>query len=258
MSSGPATDPLRSFLWGKRYAIRHPLALGVRVQGSQGALPAVSLDVSAGGVLLRFNVDDLVPASAPDGDLDPFVLVETHFRGSCVARFIRRRLKVHLDLVRLDYRPDEPGYLFVGFRFSRPLAEKQLRRLGLDPARCGGEAHGLPSELVELRAADDPIVGSLHLEGDAPVIEGSVLGLGKRSLCMRVEHADLADVARRLHGSGLRVDVHEGDQVGWTSRARLQTIGILDDAPGALELGLVLDDAPSRALRKRFRPPWAA
>lgn len=252
------SDPLRAFLWGKRAAIRHALALAMEVQGTQCPVRAISLDLSAGGVLLRVPVASLTPDGEDGAEVDPFVLAETHFRGPCVARFKRHRLKVHLELVRLDYRPDEREHLFLGFRFSRPLAERQLRKLGLDPATCGAEAHGLPSDLVELRAADDPIVGRLTAAGDDHPIEGGILGLSKRGLCLRLDDADVASVARRLHGRDLRVDVLDGDEVQWTSHARLQTIGLLDDAPDAVELGLVLDTAPSRALRKHFRPHWAA
>lgn len=258
MRSPRSSDPLRAFLWGKRAAIRHPLALDVEVKGAQKAVRAVSQDLSAGGVLLRFAVADLAPGGTRDAELDPFLLAETHFRGACVARFRRRRLKVHLELVRLDFRPDEADHLFVGFRFARPLIDKQLRRLGLEPAQCGPEAHGLPSELVELRAADDPVVGRLHVGGGGTPYEGSILGLSKRALCLRLDGADIGEVARTVHGAALRLDVLDGDSVQWTSHARLQTIGLLDDAPDALELGLVLDTAPNRALRKHFRPPWAA
>ena len=112
--------------------------------------------------------------------------------------------------------------------------------------------------MVELRAAGDPVVGCLHAVGAEEGYTGAVLGLTKRGLCMRLDGADLGAVARQLRGTALRVDVLEGDVVQWSSHARLQTIGLLEDAPDAIELGLVLESAPSRALRKRFRPPWAA
>lgn len=256
MRPARSNDPLRAFLWGKRAAIRHPLALALEVHGAQHPVRAISMDVSAGGLLLRVPVADLQPDDMTD--VDPFVLAETHFRGPCVARFKRHRLKVHLELVRLDYRPDEREHLYVGFRFSRPLMEKQLKKLGLDPSSCGAEAHGLPSDLVELRAAGDPVVGRLVASGVDQVLEGGILGLNKRGLCLRLDEADIAAVASTLHGRELRIDVLEGDEVQWTSHARLQTLGLLDDAPNAVELGLVLETAPSRALRKHFRPHWAA
>ncbi|MDF1701586.1 MAG: PilZ domain-containing protein [Planctomycetota bacterium] len=260
MASTSTADPLRAFLWGKRSAIRHPLALDVEVRGSQTPLRGISLDLSSGGVLLRFPVEVLQPGAAAGADIDPFVLAETHFRGACVARFRRHRLKVHLELVRLDYRPDDRQYCYVGFRFARPLMEKQLRKLGLDPACCGAEAHGLPSQLVDLRAADDPVVCRIYNGGDDvhPMFEGTVLGLAKRALCLRLEDGKLALVDKRLRRVRVRVEVLEGDQPIWDSHARLQAIGLLEDDPEALELGLVLEEAPSRALRQRFRPPWAA
>lgn len=256
MRPSRTSDPLRAFLWGKRAAIRHPLALDVVVNGAQGATRAVSLDVSASGVLLRFPVEALTPRGAA-AEVDPFVIAETHFRGTPVARFRRRRVKVHLELVRLDYRQDDPDHLYVGFRFARPLASRQLQKLGLDPSRCGSEAHGLPSQMVELRAAGDPPTCCLR-DGDTVLFEGHALGLGKQSLCVRLDTADLADVAGRLSNRTATLDVFEGDAPLWSGGAKLQSIGLLDDAPDALELGLVLDERPGAELKRRFRPHWAA
>jgi hypothetical protein len=254
---GSSTDPLRAFLWGKRRAIRHPVALGVEVQGSQRPVTGLSLDVSAGGAMLRFDLDDLMPSAADE--VDPFLLAQTHFRGPRLARFRRHRLKVHLELVRLDYRPDAPDHLFVGVRFARPLSEKQLRKLGLDPTLCGPESHGLPSELVELRAVDDPVVCRIYNLGDAqhPMFEGLLLGRGDGTLCVRLDDTDLGVVGKRLRDDAVRIEVLDGDQPDWEAQARLQAIGLLNHPPGALELGLVVHESKAPSRRKQAVPKRA-
>jgi len=256
----PSTDPLRAFLWGKRQSARHPLALDVEVRGTLASVPAMSLDVSASGVLLRVCAAALTPEAAQDGDVDPFVLAETHFRETCLIHFKQRRVKAQVQMVRLDYRPEEPEFLYLGFRFSRGLEPKQLRRLGLRPARCGPEAHGLPSEMVTLRAADDPLVCRVYSNGHAkkPMFEGRLLGVGNKTVCLRVDGIDLAMIAKRLRNAKVRVEVLDGDQVDWETGAHLQAIGLLSEPGYPLELGLVVDTPPGDALRQKFRPPSAA
>lgn len=248
-------DPLRAFLWGKRQSCRHALAVNVSVKGSLQTVTALSIDLSAMGVLLRVPVADLAPEAA-DGDVDPFILAETHFRGSCAAQFKSQRVKVHLELVRLDYRPDEPDYLFLGFRFARPLDDKQLKRFGLTPSSVGPESHGRPSEMLALRAADDPVACRIYNKGDPgkPMFEGTVLGVGRRSLCVQLDEADVGLIAKRLRGVKARIEVLDGDQVAWESAAAMQAIGFAEDPADGLELGMIVDDAPSRELRRRFRP----
>jgi len=259
-STPPARDPLRAFLWGKRQAHRHALALDVLVRGTLKPISAMSLDLSASGVLLRVPTRDLEPQAASDGDVDPFLLAQTHFRGPCRVQFKKPRIKTHVEMVRLDFRADDPGFLYLGCRFTRPLDGKQLKRLGLEPDHCGPEVHGLPSEMLPLRAADDPVVCRVFASAttEEPLFEAFLIGAGRKSLCMRLDEADVAVLAGKLRGEKLRVEVLEGDDVDWTTGAKLQAIGFLDDVDGALELGLLVNKRPSRALRRKFRPPTAA
>jgi hypothetical protein len=256
-SSPPnAPDPLRAFLWGKRQSRRHPLAMDVDVRGTLCEIAAMSLDLSACGVLLRVPTAALAPDAAAEGSVDPFLLVETHFRGSCPAHFRKSGVKVHVEVVRLDLRSDEPEYLYLGCRFSRPLDDEQLQEFALAPEDVAAELHALPSEMMDLRAAGDPCICRLYAERDAtvPAFEGEVLGIGEDTMCLRVEghHAPLA--ALGLCAKRIRVEVFTGDQVEWRCGAWLKTIGFPDKGLSELELGLVLDKAPGPALRQRFRP----
>ena len=247
-------DALRAFLWGKRGSRRHPLALDVEVQAAFGDLQAMSIDVSGGGVLLRVPVAALAPDAAADGDVDPYLLVQTHFRGPCVARFPKCGVKAHIEAVRLDLRADEPDFLYVGCKFSRPLDAKQLRRFGLGAEECAAEIHALPSELMPLHAANDPCVARLFVVGgpNRPVFEGRVLAIGEGTLCMRVEgdHATLAAVG--LGAKRLRIEVLAGDKVAWDASAWLRTIGFPSEDPTELELGLVTVENPGAALDNWF------
>jgi hypothetical protein len=247
-------DPLRAFLWGKRASCRHPLALEVAVKGSLKSVPAMSLDLSAVGVLLRVPIAALAPAAA-GGDVDPYTLAATHFRGTCPAQFKTRRVKVHIELVRLDYRPEEQGFLFLGFRFARPLDEKQLKRFGLAPESVGPESHGRPSDMVSLRAADDPVSCLIFNNGDPSraMFEGLLLGVGERSLCISLPDGDVGILAKRLRGVKTRIQVLDSGQVAWESAAWLQAIGFAESAKDGLELGMIVADPPTAALRKRFR-----
>jgi hypothetical protein len=247
-------DPLRAFLWGKRQSRRHALVLDVALEGTLGAIPAMSLDVSAGGVLLRVPTDALNPRAASDGDVDPFMLVQTHLRGACRARFEKCDVKAHVEVVRLDLRPTEPEFLYVGCRFSRALDEEQLRRFALDPKQCAPELHALPSDMMPWRARGDACIGALYADDDQPCFEGEVLGIGPSTLCLRLQDASEASTAANLGARELRLEVFEGDRVDWETGARLSTIGFPNDGRAGLELGLVVNGTPGKALRRRFRP----
>lgn len=248
-------DALRAFLWGKRQSRRHPLALDVDVTGALGVIAAMSMDVSADGVLLRIAASDLAPQAAADGEVDPFLLVQTHFRQACPAEFRKAGVKAHIEVVRLDVRPEERDFVYMGCRFSHPLEEEQLRRFSLAPEECTSELHALPSEMMPLQAAGDPCVARLYdLEGpSSPVFKGTLLGIGDGTLCMRVagHHATLAAVG--LGARELLVEVLTGDQVDWETSAWLQTIGFPGADTTELELGLITETAPKRKLKKRFR-----
>lgn len=249
-----SSDPLRAFLWGKRQSCRYSMALDVAVRGALSSFTALSIDLSATGVLLRVPVDQLQPESAGSHEVDPFTLAETHFRGACLANFKRRRVKVHLELVRLDFRPDEPGFLFLGFRFARPLDAKQLKRFGLSPDSTRAEEHGRPAEMLSLRANGDPVACRIFNNGDSsrPMFEGRVLGVGPKSLCVRLSDGDVGLVAKRLRGAKVRVEVMDGGQPMWDSPALLQAIGFESGASSDLELGFVLHKNPTRRVRKQL------
>ena len=247
-------DALRAFLWGKRQSRRHAATHDVRIQGSIRGFKALSLDLSAGGVLLRVPIHALAPDAAEDGDVDPFLLVQTHLHGPIMAHFKSRRVKTHLELVRLDFRAEEPEFLFLGCRFSRPLDPKQLRRFGLTPRDVRPELHCLPSEMVPLRAADDPVVCRLAggVRGERNLFEGRVLGLGKKTMCVRIDGASVDRVAAQLRGQSFHVGLLDGDKVTWRTGAQLQTIGFLEE-DGVLELGLLIEKPPRRDVRALFR-----
>ena len=250
----PAPDALRAFLWGKRQSRRHAATHDVRICGTLLSVHAISLDISARGVLLRIPVEALAPEAALDDEVDPFLLVQTHIRGSCLATFKGRRVKAHLEVVRLDFRAEEPGFLFLGCRFARPLVDKQLKRFGLKPGDVGPEPHGLPSEMVPMRAADDPVVCRIGggVKGERTLFEGRVLGFGEETMCVRVDGASVGNVASRLQDKPFQLGILEGDKVAWKTGAILQTIGFLDEID-ALELGLVIDKAPGAGVRALFR-----
>ena len=250
-----SADPLRAFLWGKRQSCRHALAVDVSIRGSLVPVSALSIDISAMGVQVRVPLAALTPDSAA-GDVDPFILAETHFRGPCPAQFKSRKVKVHVELVRLDYRPDEPDHLFLGFRFSHPLDARQLKRFGLSPSSVRPESHGRPSEMLSLRAADDPVPCRIYNNGDPsrPMFEGQVLAVGSRSLSVLLDDADIALIAKRLRGVKARIEILDGDQTAWESATWLQAIGFGDTPEAGLELGLIVETQPSPALRRRFRP----
>lgn len=248
-------DALRAFLWGKRQSRRHPLALDVYVRGALGEIAAMSMDLSADGVLLRIAASALAPDAAVEGEVDPFLLVQTHFRQACPAEFRKAGVTAHIEVVRLDVRPEDPDFVYVGCRFSHPLKAEQLRRFSLDLEECASELHVLPSEMMPLQAAGDPCVCRLYDVGgmSEPIFEGTVLGIGEGTLCMRVEghHATLAAVG--LCARELRIEVLTGDKVDWETPAWLQTIGFPGNDTSELELGLVTETVPNKKLRRRFR-----
>ncbi len=249
------SDPLRAFLWGKRHSQRHALAVDVDIRGVFGSIEALTVDVSASGVLMRVAESTLKPSSADAGEVDPFVLVQTHFRSPFAMRFRQSGVKVHAELVRLDMRIDEPGFLFLGCRFARPLVRSQLRKFGLTVEECKAEAHALPSEMVPLRAGPEVLMANLHEEGkpDEVIFGGTVLGIGEGTLCMKVCNGDAAVVANKLRHRYFKAQVYVGDEILWTTGARLQAMGFLDDDPNALELGLLVDTEPDPKLKLRFR-----
>jgi hypothetical protein len=236
-------DPLRAFLWGKRRSRRHPLVLDVELRAPLGTIPAMSVDVSAGGALLRVPTSRLAPEAAADGEVDPLLLVQTHFRQACRARFRQRRVDVHLEVVRLDLRPTEPDFLYLGCRFSRPLDEEQLRRFALRPADCASELHALPSDMTPLRLRGAAWIALVYGEDEAdrPAIAGRILGIGDATLCLGVDDAAAASAAVALRTQALRMEVTKGGGVVWRSGARLKAIGFLDDPRAGLELGFVVD-----------------
>ncbi len=250
----PRTDPLRAFLWGKRQSQRHALAIDVDIKGVYGTLEAHTVDLSATGLLMRVPESALKPESAEAGEVDPFVLVQTHFRNPFAIRLRQSGVRAQVELVRLDIRLDEPGYLFLGCRFSRPLVRSQLRKFGLSVDEVKAEAHALPSDMVPLRAGPKRLLTRIReVDTQDALCDGKVLGIGEGTLCAKVAHGDAAEVANRLRHRRLTADVLLDGEVLWSTGARLQAIGFLDDTPDALELGLIVDTEPDPKLKLRFK-----
>ncbi len=240
----PHTDPLRMFLWGKRDSLRHVMAMRVELRTSQGPLEAVSVDVSATGVMLRVGIDALQPH--PDAAVEPVALVQTWFRDVFRARFPSCKVRVDARLIRVSLRGDDPGWLYLGCSFQKRLKRSQLRRFGLTLEDCASEAdmHGLPSEMLphERDAAREVLIklqGFSENGKSKAVISGRVEGIGDRTVCVRLEGADASRLSTSLRAGPLKTHwTVEGDTL-WRTRAELRIVGFPEDDSGALEVGLV-------------------
>lgn len=240
----PLSDPLRAFLWGKRGARRHPVALRVELKGTQGPVPGFSVDVSTSGALLLVREMDLRPEGHEEADA--FALVQTHFRGAFAVRFPTLGVKAHAELVRIAMKPEREGLLFLGCCFSRPLGRGQLRRFGLEEEDCAPETdmHGLPSQMLPLHPGDEQTLKAEIFERPGsrrPLLAGKLLGVGDHSVCIGVTSKNPAMIAARLHRDLIQLRVSDGGDVLWSAGASLRAIGFPEDQQDYVEVGFVTE-----------------
>jgi len=244
-------DPLRVFLSGKRSAKRHMVQVPVTLGGARGSLPALTVDVSAGGVLLK--IADHALARQPRG-FDVIALVDSHLGGGFDVVFAADQIVLEAEVVRLAIPPGEPDSLYVGARWTHPPSAEQLAALGIDERHL---SRGIPLDDLpyEPRAhqATSALVTDALATGGGPCFAGTVMGLGPRALAVCVVGADPVDVGARLDGRTLAVSVLRHGRAVWLCSGQLVTVRYVDVAGGGLELGLLLASRAPLRVRHRFR-----
>jgi hypothetical protein len=251
MSPAVLADPLRVFLSGKRSAKRHALEVPVTLGGAQGSLAAHTVDLSAGGVLLRIADPALGPE--PRG-FDVISRVDSHLGGGFDVVFPADQIVLEAEVVRLAIPPGEPDSLYVGARWCHPPTTEQLAALGIDERHLsrGMPLDDLPYEPRAHQATSVLVTDALS-GAAGPCFAGTVVGLGPRALSLCVVGADPIDVGARLDGRALAVSVLRHGRAVWLCSAQLVTVRYVDVAGGGLELGLFLAARPPLRVRSRFR-----
>jgi len=134
MHAGIDTEELnrlsRGYFSGQRAALRTLRFLDVELQGNQGALKGVAVDLSRSGMLLRI-VD---PDFAGDQDVDQLMAytarVWHHLHGEFKTSFVEPDVKrLVTDVIRVT---SHGGLVLIGCRFQRLLTRGQCRKLGIE------------------------------------------------------------------------------------------------------------------------------
>jgi hypothetical protein len=188
---------------------RHALSIEASICGPDGQVRARTVDLSAGGVLLRVE-----PADALGADIAHFV--ERVFGEAVKVRFSAGSFAARARIVRVERRPSEPESVFLGCRFALNLHAMQLRRLGLEPSECGcgHQLERAQSSILPLETDDSSRV-VVHPRGeDAAVCDGRLVGLGGLVLTAEVHAGERDHLVSSLDGRDLSVHVkHEEESV---------------------------------------------
>jgi hypothetical protein len=229
-----------TFLWGKRRWRRHAVALRAEIRANGASLPAVVADASAGGALVSVSEQAVLRALGKPERGVLGGLPELLGRGFGI-RISSRRVTTTATLVRVTWRQDDPGRLYLGCRFDRPLQARELRRLGLSAAVCGPERgqQARPSSEMALHApADRPVLLEIRDESRL-LLAGPLLAAEGRSVATELSPGDPTEAAARLGRHTLRIVARANDQVLWTDQAYLLAIRAAATAPQAVEIVLL-------------------
>jgi hypothetical protein len=129
---------LRRCFTGKRRARRTVRLLDVEVKGRRRSFPALAVDLSRSGALLRI-MDPRFARHEEQASLMPYTArVWYHFQGGFKICFGGGDICLEADVVRVSgYCGQDAGLIFIGCRFRSPLDEPQCQALGVDPG--GGD-----------------------------------------------------------------------------------------------------------------------
>lgn len=250
----PADDPLRAFLSGKRRSERHPVLFRVALSGGGQAVHGRTVDVSAGGVLIRVPDEEVGASGPPPPLLDLLGLVEKHLQGEIEIAFPEISVRVPGTLVRMTVPPGEGGYFLLGCRFARPLAPAERERLL--PAETAA-ARG-PLALAPRPGATVQALVFVERPDLAGPLAGLVVGVESGRFDVRFDSAaaSTAGAAESLLGDRTaRVRLLEGGALLWEGAARiLHARPVTAPARGVdvrFEAGSPLPKAAASRFRKR-------
>ncbi len=216
----PADDPLRAFLSGKRRAPRHPSALKVVLHGNGQTVAGRTVDLSAGGALVRVPDGELGGSAPVPSLIDLLSLVEKHFQSGVEIEFPSRSLRMPTVLVRMTTPPGETGYVLLGCRFVKSLSEAERAHLLPEEASIPKS----PLSFVPKAGATVQALVFLERPDLAGPIVGAVAAIEGARFDVRFESsaAPTAGAAEDLLGDRTaRVRVIETGAVLWEGAAKI-------------------------------------
>lgn len=244
--------PLWTFLYGRRQHRRHDLACEAVLHGPAGPLACHIADVSAGGMLLHLARATLTTdADATRG------LVSRNFGLTFRVDLLATDISVGAALARLAWRPGDEDHVYAGCRFPRPLDERTLSRLGIEPELGANETTGRPAStcLPLGTTSKSGFNVSLHEVGADPRVplhRGTLVGAGRNTLAANLEDTYLDAVATSIDGRELVIAVTRGLEPMWTVRSRAMAARPLQE--GGVEIVLLADSAPAELLTAELVP----
>jgi hypothetical protein len=253
-------DSAWSFLWGKRRWRRYGVDLDAEIRWQQGRLPARVKDLSMGGALLEVQRAELMEALARLGRA-PTNKIHTLFEPPILVRFGSGRVTASSDMVRVAWRPEAPGLVYVACRFRCSLTPDDVHELGVEPKTCAAESGflAIPSDKMPLQvnvAADATLQVFLCTEGDAPkagrpAFAGPLVAMNRAALAFQLSARDADEVVGQLSSRPFDVRVVVRGRTLWSGEAWLLAVRVRECAPD-LEVVVYAKDEPGEALRGLF------
>jgi hypothetical protein len=238
--------------WERRRHQRVATDLPCRLHGPWGELACRTENVSAGGVLLRFD-DRALQVRGSVRDRTPQLAVARMAFGSHLeVLFVGRGVAAQARLARAVLPPDESWRLYLGCKFGNPLGPLHLQRIGLPTL--------LATPLEVPRPTTMPLPGPpgalsvrIRVEGSpcAPGLQGKLWNVGDHLLTVRVPRGDAAETVATLGGCSLGIEVEEGHDPIWAARGHLLSIRIVEGLP-AIELQYLANRDPRALLGPRL------
>ncbi len=259
-SSAPTSDPLRLFLSGKRLHKRYELDKPVEISGAGARFEARAKDLSVGGALLAITESAVAGGSCKGEDI-----LDTLNR--CLSdgfdlHFAKEGVVVEGRMVRLSLLAGQAGVFLIGCQFAELLGSGQQEQLGLT-SLCNENGAGrdalesMPVEALPLEPRPGQVVHALVYANDdslaGPRFAARVVGLGKHELRIFISSTDPRSVQEALGEEGFELRFVGARGLLWATEASMVGTRFLDVPGGGVELALVLDRTPARAVRRAFR-----
>jgi hypothetical protein len=258
--SAPTSDPLRLFLSGKRLHKRYEVEKPVEISGAGARFQAQARDLSVGGALIAVTESAVSNCSRKGEDI-----LDTLNR--CLSdgfdlQFAEEGAVVEGRMVRLSLLAGQAGVFLIGCQFVELLGKTQQELLGLT-ALCSESGENLesleskPIPDLPLEPRPGQVVHALVYADDdslaGPRFAARVVGLGKNALRISINNVDPRTVQEALGDQGFELRFVGGKGLLSTSQASLVGARFLDMPGGGVELALVLERTPARAVRRAFR-----
>ncbi|MDJ0973126.1 MAG: PilZ domain-containing protein [Planctomycetota bacterium] len=258
------TDPLRTFLSGKRRHKRHPVSLAIEVSGRRHQFPGRCLDVSVGGALIaipEYHLDRAIGAST-DGYLS---VLDRELNDGFDVSFLHNGVVVEARLIRLSMGAGQGSMLKIGCEFVEPLTGHQLAQLGVEAMLADGAPAAVEAAWQEAAPAKrlpfEPKPGmhaAVLLFDESPTVcgprfSGHIVAMGARTLGVRIDGVDPQQVTSRLGTEAFRFHVVASGGAIWEASATVVAARYLDRPDGGAEIALLADTTPNRKTKRLFR-----